>query len=235
MSNSQRCSICRLTSINLKSPMSSTGTYRTTVGTTCISYMYVLWTVASAHKCEAPALWFDRLCVWTLGPASDQCVWCLGTFEMVRPLLKPSLKLYCEEVSWCCPSVFMKRGLRERVSRISSLWQQRRCRLSSPGEDWSTVGDMALLDDASDAAERVSAAAAGLPPEDSARAAGAIRVVVGKAASSQSSSGDGKALGVTCSKLLLHASNYLDCGMSLMQLKFQSTIRCSALVEPAPR
>ena len=41
------------------------GTYRTTVGT--MSYMYVLWTVASAHKCEAPALWFDRLCVWTLG------------------------------------------------------------------------------------------------------------------------------------------------------------------------
>ena len=39
--------------------------YRTTVGT--MSYMYVLWTVASAHKCEAPALWFDRLCVWTLG------------------------------------------------------------------------------------------------------------------------------------------------------------------------
>ena len=32
-----------------------------------MSYMYVLWTVASAHKCEAPALWFDRLCVWTLG------------------------------------------------------------------------------------------------------------------------------------------------------------------------
>ena len=29
--------------------------------------MYVPWTVASAHKCEAPALWFDRLCVWTLG------------------------------------------------------------------------------------------------------------------------------------------------------------------------
>ena len=41
------------------------GTYRNTVGT--MSYMYVLWTVASAHKCEAPALWFDRLCVWTLG------------------------------------------------------------------------------------------------------------------------------------------------------------------------
>ena len=49
--------------------------------------MYVLWTVASAHKCEAPALWFDRLCVWTLGACLRSVsvrVWCPGdvsTFE----------------------------------------------------------------------------------------------------------------------------------------------------------
>ena len=60
------------------------GTYWTTVGT--MSYMYVLWTVASAHKCEAPALWFDRqlrVDAWSL---SDQCVCgAPGTFRVSVP------------------------------------------------------------------------------------------------------------------------------------------------------
>ena len=51
-----------------------------------MSYMYVLWTVASAHKCEAPALWFDRqlrVDAWSL-PLISACVWCPGDVSSKR-------------------------------------------------------------------------------------------------------------------------------------------------------